>query len=362
MAKSTTPLKNEAPRQPLLGRGALSNPANRFEPLQYERDPELDPSEEESVETRYFVDPARTIIARNDSPDVSFETSLNPYRGCEHGCVYCFARPTHEYLGLSSGVDFETKIFVKQDAPELLVRELSSKRWHPQTIAVSGVTDCYQPIERRLELTRRCLRVLADFRNPTSVITKNHLVTRDADILAELAHFNAANAFISVTTLDPIVARAMEPRASTPALRLDAIRKLSEAGVPTGVMIAPVIPGLTDHEMPAILEAAYEAGARSAGFVALRLPHAVKELFADWLGRYFPDRKEKVLNRLRDLHDGKLYDSSYGSRMRGHGAFADQMETMFDIATRRLKMNEQRFPLSASSFRNIAARQLDLFG
>jgi DNA repair photolyase len=363
MAKSTTPLKTEPPRPGALhGRGTLTNPANRFEALHYERDTEADPSDEAAVETRYYVDPARTIIARNDSPDVSFETSLNPYRGCEHGCVYCFARPTHEFLGLSSGVDFETKIFVKTEAPELLYKELGSRRWKPQTVAVSGVTDCYQPIERKLELTRRCLRVLADFRNPTSVITKNHLVTRDADILGELARFHAASAFISITTLDPALARAMEPRASTPALRLDAIRKLTDAGVPTGVMVAPVVPGLTDHEMPAILEAARDAGAVSAGFVTLRLPHAVKELFGEWLERYYPDRKEKVLNRLRALHDGKLYDSSYGSRQRGHGVFADQTEAIFEVTTRRLGLNEKRMHLSTASFRNIAARQLDLFG
>ena len=348
-------------RDPLHGRGALTNPANRFEPLRYELDEEVDPNELDPVRTQYFSDPARSIITRNDSPDVGFETSINPYRGCEHGCVYCFARPTHEYLGLSSGIDFETKIFVKEDAPELLRAELSSRRWKPQLVAISGVTDCYQPIERKLELTRRCLRVLADFRNPVAVITKNHLVTRDADILGELATFHASMVNISITTLDPEVARTMEPRASTPALHLDAIRKLTAAGVPTGVMVAPVVPGLTDHEMPAILEAARDAGAVSAGYVMLRLPHAVKVLFEQWLEKHFPDRKDKVLNRVRHIRDGKLNDPNWGSRLKGNGIFADQTEAIFDVACRKLGLNERKYHLSTASFRNIAAKQLGLF-
>jgi DNA repair photolyase len=344
---------------PIKGRGASWNPQNRFEVLEYVRDDEAEP-EEGTPRTIYLRDPSRSIIASNDSPDIGFDRSINPYRGCEHGCIYCYARPTHEYLGFSAGLDFETKIMVKEDAPELLREELMSPKWTPQTIAISGVTDPYQPIERKLEITRRCLAVLAEFRNPVGMITKNHLVTRDADHLAELAQYRAASVFVSITTLDRDVARVMEPRTSQPELRLAALETLAKAGVPVGVMVAPVVPAITDHEMPKILAAARDAGATQAGFVVLRLPWAVAPLFEQWLEEHFPDRKEKVLNRIRDLRGGKLYDAQWGTRGRGSGIFADQIEAIFDVTCRKLGLNERRMELSAASFRRPTA-QTSLF-
>ena len=274
----------------------------------------------------------------------------------------CFARPFHEYLDLSPGLDFETKIFVKEDAPELLRKELSSKSWNPQFVLMSGVTDPYQPVERRLKITRRCLEVLAEFRNPVGVITKSDLVTRDVDVLADLASHNCASATLSITTLSKELKRVMEPRAALPEKRLEAIRRLSEAGIPTGVNVAPVIPGLTDHEMPEILERAAEAGAVRAAWIMLRLPHAVKDLFADWLERHFPDRKEKVLNRLRDVRGGVLYDSRWGARMRGDGPFTEQVRQVFDVSCRKYGLNEVEVNLTTDAFRRPArGGQLGLF-
>ena len=339
----------------MKGRGASWNPQNRFEKLSYVRDEDASP-DDGTPQTIYLRDPSRTIIARNDSPDVGFETSINPYRGCEHGCIYCFARPTHEYLGFSAGLDFETKIVVKEDAPELLREELMSKRWEPKTIAISGVTDPYQPIERKLQITRRVLQVLAEFRNPVAMITKNHLVTRDADVLGELASFQAASVAVSVTTLDDELHHIMEPRTTTPALRLQAIETLAKAGVPVTVMVAPVVPAITDHEMPAILRAARDAGAVSAGFVVLRLPWAVAPLFERWLEEHFPDRKEKVLNRIRDLRGGKLYDPQWGIRGRGQGIFAEQIGAIFDVTTRKLGLNERHVELTTEHFRRPTAQ------
>src|SRR4051794_27645488 len=339
----------------IKGRGASWNPQNRFEPLEYIRDDEY-VGDDDTPRTIYLRDPTRTIIATNDSPDVGFEASVNPYRGCEHGCIYCFARPTHEYLGMSAGLDFETRILVKEDAPELLREELNSPKWKPQVIAISGVTDPYQPIERKLELTRRILAVLAEFRNPVAIITKSHLVTRDIDYLAELASFSGAKVCVSVTTLDPEIARVMEPRAATPELRLDAISQLAKAGVPVGVMVAPVVPAITEHEMPKILAAAKNAGATEAGFVVLRLPWAVAPLFEQWVGEHFPDRKAKVMNRIRELREGKLYDSEWRVRQRGKGIFAEQMQAMFDIGCRRAGLNEVDVELSATSFRRRTAQ------
>ncbi len=348
------------------GRGAGGNPKNRFEKLEVVEDlgdyqdcglPEEGPA----PRTQFLRDDSRSIITRNDSPDVGFERSLNPYRGCEHGCAYCFARPTHEYLGLSAGLDFETKIVVKENAPELLRAELSSPRWKPQTLAMSGVTDCYQPVERRLKLTRRCLEVLAEFRNPVGIITKNHLVTRDIDLLAALAAHNAASVAISLTTLDPELAKRLEPRASPPARRLAAMDELTRAGVPVHAMMAPVIPGLTDHEMPAVLAAAARAGARGASFVPLRLPWAVAPIFEEWLERHFPDRREKVLGRLRDMRGGKLNDPRFGSRMHGEGFFAEQMQALFAVSLRKAGFTGERRPLSAAAFRVPGRQQLSLF-
>jgi DNA repair photolyase len=344
----------------MKGRGASWNPQNRFEKLEYVRDDEALPDEDETARTIYLRDPTRTIIATNDSPDVGFDASINPYRGCEHGCIYCFARPSHEYLGFSAGLDFETKILVKEDAPVLLHDELNAKKWEPKVLAISGVTDPYQPIERKLGLTRGCLAVLADFRNPVGIITKNHLVTRDADLLAELARFDAARVFLSITTLDAKLARIMEPRTSTPELRLEAIETLTAAGVPVGVMVAPTIPGITDHEMPAILAAAKKAGARWAGFVMLRLPWAVAPLFERWLEEHFPDRKEKVLNRMKEIRGGRLYDATWGVRGRGTGVFADHVDALFEITCRRLGLNEERRELSTAHFRRRLA-QASLF-
>jgi DNA repair photolyase len=346
--------------RPIHGRGASENPPNRFVPLYRERI-DWDGEEDPAPATRFFRDNTRTILASNDSPDIPFNFSLNPYRGCEHGCAYCYARPTHEYLGLSAGLDFETQIFVKEDAPELLRRELMSPRWVPQTVSLSGVTDPYQPVERRLELTRRCLQVFAEFRNPIGIVTKNALVARDIDVLKQLSAANAAMVFLSVTTLDPDLARLMEPRASTPSARLRAMEELSNAGIPVGVLTAPIIPGLNDHETPAILEASANAGARSAGYVVLRLPFGVKEIFGDWLERHFPERKERVLGRLRDTRGGKMNDSRFGVRMKGEGEWAEVFREMFRLHRRRLGMDERMGALSAESFDNGRAKQLSLF-
>ena len=346
---------------PLRGRGTSENPPNRFIPLYRERiDEWIDPEDPAPV-SRFFRDDTRTILATNDSPDIPFSFSLNPYRGCEHGCIYCYARPTHEWLSLSAGLDFETQIFVKEKAPELLRKELSAKKWVPQNVSISGVTDAYQPVERRLQLTRRCLEVFAEFRNPVGIVTKNALVARDIDILQELARFNAAMVYLSVTTLDPELARVMEPRASTPAARLRAIEELTQAGIPVGVLIAPVIPGLTDHETPAILEATAKAGASTAGYVVLRLPHAVKDLFETWLEQHYPARKEKVLGRLREARGGQLNDSRFGSRMRGEGDWAELFRDMFRLQRKRAGMTERGPELSAASFTTGRPVQGSLF-
>src|SRR6266496_2351117 len=319
----------------LRGRGSASNPKNRFEAIERVPEPPEHSDDVSSPGTQFYPDYSKSIIAYNDSPDVGFDASINPYRGCEHGCVYCYARPTHEYLGFSSGLDFETKIMVKENAPALLRTELSSPRWRPQVLAMSGVTDPYQPIERRLKITRGCLEVLAEFRNPVCLITKNQLVTRDIDLLGELARHQAAAVFISLTTLDAELRKVMEPRTAPPAARLATLKTLAQAGIPVGVLLAPVIPGLTDHEIPSLVQAAVEAGARFAGHVTLRLPHAVAPLFEQWLENHFPNKKEKVLNRLRALRGGKLYDAEFGKRMRGEGIFAEQMDQMFDVACRK---------------------------
>jgi DNA repair photolyase len=346
------------------GRGATGNPANRFEKLHVEFEPHdlAFPVEDRPAQrTEFFRDGSKTIITRNNSPDVGFETSVNPYRGCEHGCIYCYARPTHEYLGFSAGLDFESKIMVKEDAPELLEAELSSPKWKPQVVVMSGVTDPYQPVERKLKLTRRCLEVLARFRNPVAIITKNHLVTRDTDILRELAANDAAAVNISVTSLDRKLQRVLEPRTSAPRSRLDAIEHLHARGIPVGVMVAPIIPGLTDHEVPAILNACAEAGAQFAGYTVVRLPWAVAPLFERWLEEHFPDRKEKILGRIRHLRGGeKLNQSQWHSRMTGNGIFAEQISSLFEVGCRRAGIGA-RPRLSTAAFRR-PQEQLSLFG
>jgi DNA repair photolyase len=344
----------------MKGRGTAENPANRFERIAYERDPDWNEPDDPAPKTQFFKDASKSFITYNDSPDIGFEASINPYRGCEHGCIYCYARPYHEYLGFSPGLDFETKILVKENAPELLRRELSSPKWKPRVLAMSGVTDPYQPIERRLKLTRRCLEVLAEFRNPVAIVTKNYLVARDTDLLAELARHNAAAVYLSVTTLDAELARIIEPRTSQPMARLRAIAELTKAGVPAGVMVAPVIPGLTDHELPAILKAAREAGAQFAGMVPLRLPYAVKDLFVRWLKENLPARTEKVLAQIRAIRGGKLNESEFGKRMEGEGIFAEQLDQMFDVAYRRLKFPGQP-KLSTAAFRRVSDAQGELF-
>lgn len=339
--------------KPIKGRGSSDNPANRFERLNVVRDG-VEP-DDGGPRTEFFRDRSRTVIARNESPDVGFDTTVNPYRGCEHGCTYCYARPYHEYLGFSAGLDFETKILVKEEAPELLRAELSSPGWQPQPILLSGVTDPYQPAERRLGLTRRCLEVLTEFRNPVAITTKNRLVTRDLDLLAELAGHGAAAVALSITTLDRRLQRVMEPRTSAPERRLDAIARLSAAGIPTAVTIAPLIPGLTDHELPSILMAAAEAGAVSAGYIMLRLPHGVASLFESWLEAHFPERKEKVLNRIREVRRGRLYDSRFEVRGRGEGPYARGLERLFKVSCRKAGLARQLPPLSSAGFRRPAA-------
>jgi len=347
--------------QPFKGRGTSDNPLNRFHVESRERDQEYDPSEDPSPQTQFIADDTQSIIAWNDSPDIPFDASINVYRGCEHGCVYCYARPFHEYLGFSSGLDFETRILVKQRAPELLRAELSSPKWRPQVLAMSGVTDCYQPAERKFQLTRRCLEVLAEFRNPVGIVTKNHLVTRDLDLLAELARHQAVVVYLSLTTLDASLTPKLEPRSSLPAHRLAAIRRLKEAGIPVGVMIAPIIPGLNDHEIPSLLAEAAQAGATAAGKVVLRLPFALKELFEGWLERHFPERKDKILNRIRALRGGQLSDATPGRRMTGEGLFAEQIARLFEVSARKAGLNVQRHSLSTAHFRRPGGVQLDLF-
>ena len=344
----------------IRGRGAAEDPPNRFTAITVDRTSWN--AEDPLPRTRFFRDDTRSIIAYNDSPDVGFSASVNPYRGCEGGCSYCYARPTHEYAGLSAGLDFETKIFVKEDAPRLLRRELASRRWKPQLLALSGVTDPYQPIERRLRITRRCLEVLAEARNPTAVITKRDLVTRDLDLFEELNRYGAIAVKLSVTTLDRELQRAMEPRTSAPERRLTAIRRLSAAGIPVGVMVAPVVPGLTDQELPRILAAAAEAGATRAGYIMLRLPWAVAPLFDAWLERHVPERRKKVLNRLRHMGDGKLYDARFGRRQRGEGPFASQVQQMFAVSCSRLGLATSPPALSTVHFKRPSlGGQLGLF-
>jgi DNA repair photolyase len=367
--KKFVPIVEEAPPpSPVIhGRSASWNPANRFEKLHVDLGDadvvQIDPTDEEEKprrETQFFRDLTKTIIARNDSPDVGFETSVNPYRGCEHGCIYCFARPTHEYLGMSAGLDFESKIMVKTDAPKLLEEELSSPKWKPQVLVMSGVTDPYQPVERKLRITRGCLEVLAKFRNPLAIITKNRLVTRDVDLLGELARYDASAVNVSVTSLDPNLQRVLEPRTSSPSARLEAIATLHAAGIPVGVMVAPIIPGLTDHEVPRIVEACAKAGAQFAGYTIVRLPWAIAPLFEHWLDEHFPEKKEKVLQRIRDIRGGtKLNDARWGTRTKGEGIFAEQIRSMFEVSCRRFGIGG-RPALSTAAFRR-PREQLDLF-
>ena len=337
----------------IKGRGSVGNTLNRFDRQHIILEPyeglEFE-DEQPLLRTEFLRDASRSIVTENDSPDIGFRYSVNAYRGCEHGCAYCYARPTHEYLGHSAGLDFESKIYVKQEAPKLLREKLMSRSWQGELIVFSGNTDCYQPVERQMKLTRQCLEVMTEFKNPFSLITKNALVTRDIDVIQKNAAIGAALVYISITTLDDDLCSKLEPRTSRPASRLRAIAELSQAGIPVGVNVAPCIPGLTDHEMPTILKAARDAGALSAGFTPVRLPLAVTPLFTAWLEEHRPLRKEKVLENIRNMRDGKLNDASFGSRMRGKGAIAENMRQMFKITTKKLGMNERKFELDSSQF------------
>lgn len=347
-------------RKRIKGRGASSNPANLYERLHIEviEEPWDD---DRAIPTQFLLDTSRSVLAKNDSPDVPFTFSINPYRGCEHGCIYCYARPSHQYLGLSAGVDFETKILVKPEAPKLLEEAFQKRSWAPQVIAFSGNTDPYQPAERKLQLTRRCLEVFLKYRNPVSLITKNYLVTRDVDVLRELASLHLVHVLISVTTLDPKLIRVMEPRTSTPALRLEAIETLAITGIPVGVNAAPIIPGLTDKELPSILKEAAARGAATAGYIMVRLPGQVRELFLEWLQRELPGEAQKVLNRIRDVRRGKLSDARYGLRSKGEGEIAKTIDRMFRLACRKYHLNERGVTLTSEHFRRRPEQQVEMF-
>jgi DNA repair photolyase len=352
-----------------IGRGSSLSPPNRFESLRQEPDFEQLTTDDElltderRVPTVFLPDNAATLIRQNDSPDIPFRYSINPYRGCEHGCAYCYARPTHETLGMNAGLDFETKVLVKQDAVALLRKELNNRRWRCEPIMMSGVTDCYQPAERRFKLTRGILEVLLEARQPVCMITKNALILRDIDIIGQLAERNLISVALSITTLDPELARTLEPRTATPAARLRAVRELAAAGVRVQAMVAPLIPGLTDCEIPAILQAAKDAGARGAGMVMLRLPYAVAPIFRAWLKEHRPLAAERVESLIRQMRGGKLYSSAFGSRMRGSGPYAEGIAKTFEVFAARLGLDQPSPELDTSQFRppELNGAQLRLF-
>jgi DNA repair photolyase len=348
-----------ADRPTAKGRGSHLNPANRFGGPQ----PDLEQIEDEEYlkhllqrPTEYLTDHSKSIVCENDSPDVGFRYSINPYRGCSHGCSYCYARPTHEFLGLNAGLDFETKIFVKESAPELFREFLATDSWKPEAIAMSGVSDCYQPGERRFRVTRGCLEVAVEAQQPMSIITKNALVLRDLDLLQALAAANLVHVYLSITTLDRNLARSMEPRTSTPAARLRAVKALAAAGIPVGVSIAPVIPGLNDSEIPAILAAAKEAGAHGAGYIMLRLPLTVAPVFREWLERTLPARVQRIEGRIRSARGGRLNDSTFGTRMRGTGEIAAQIGEVFRLFARRYGLDGELPPYDLTRFRPPKAK------
>lgn len=351
------------------GRGATITPQNRFEHHQrvavddgWNEQPDEDVSERVPLKTTVTIQLSRSILTRNKSPDIPFDQSLNPYQGCEHGCVYCYARPSHAYLDLSPGLDFESKLFAKPNAAALLRAELAQPGYVCTPIALGGNTDCYQPIERDYKITRSILEVLNEFNHPVGMVTKSALVERDIDILSEMAKKNLVRVYFSITTLDKVLARKMEPRAATSARRLEAMKALSDAGIPTGVMVAPIIPQLNDKDLEAILETAYAAGARSAGYVMLRLPHELKEIFKDWLQQHYPLRAEHVMSLIKQLRGGKEYDANWETRMRGTGEFADFIEQRFRKACARYGLNQKRLPVDVSQFRKPKLDgQLDLF-
>jgi len=343
----------EIPDRPLKGRGAAASPEGRFESLTHTREDDgwFPPEEAGKPRTTLYVDHARRVISKNDSPDVGFSRSINPYKGCEHGCSYCFARPTHSYLGLSPGLDFESRIFHKPDAPAQLARELSARNYTPMPIALGINTDAYQPVERGTRLTRRILEVLAAHKHPVTIVTKSALVERDLDLLAPMAAEGIASVAFSITSLDHELSRRLEPRATAPRRRVEAVRRVSAAGVPVSVLFAPVIPALNDMEMERVLQAAREAGARHAGYVVLRLPHELADLFPAWLEAHYPERRSKILSILTELHGGKLYDSRFGTRMRGQGQWSAMIAQRFALASRRFGYSRKWAPLRTDLFR-----------
>ncbi len=357
-------MRRESPK---IGRGAGFNPPNRFETLAVEKAPDdladyfQDPEPERNILTQFYIDHTRSVLAKNESPDLGFTYSLNPYRGCEHGCIYCYARPTHEYLGFSSGLDFETKIMVKPNADESLDKQFRSRAWEPQVVMLSGNTDCYQPIERKLQITRRCLEVFLRHRNPLIIVTKNALVERDLDLLEELASMNLVFVTISITSLNRDLLRRMEPRTSTPERRLDSVEKLSRKGIPVGVNACPIIPGLNDAEIPSILEAVSGRGGTHAAYTVVRLPHAVKDLFIDWLQREMPERSSAILNRIRDVRKGELTCSDFGKRLNGEGRIAETIEQLFQASCKRLHLNETKISLATDRFQKEPSAQMEIF-
>jgi DNA repair photolyase len=348
----------------LHGRGARTNSSGRYERFAYEAfDDGWTPEEVQRLETIVTPELAKSIISTNQSPDISFDRSINPYRGCEHGCVYCYARPNHAYVGLSPGLDFETKLFVKANAAELLEAEFSRPSYRPKTIMLGGVTDIYQPIERGYGVARAILEVMERWRHPVALITKSQLVMRDIDVLARLAERGLAKAAVSVTTLERRIARVMEPRAAAPHRRIEAIGALAQAGVPVTVMVAPIVPAINDSEIEAILEACAEAGAASAGYVVLRLPREIKDLFREWLDAHFPDRAARVMSIVRQMRGGRDYDAEWGSRQRGEGPYAKLIADRFARACRRLGLDKPLLPLDHTQFRRplAAGGQGELF-
>ena len=361
-------MNSRAVNSKAIGRGAGIDPPNRFERVRIEDDWEQLDADEASadprrVPTEFLPNDTRRLITENNSPDVPFRYSINPYRGCEHGCAYCYARPGHETLGMNAGLDFETRILVKHDAPELLRAELAADGWQGEPITLSGVTDCYQPAERRFRLTRGCLEVMLEARQPLGIITKNALVARDLDLLAPLAAENLVHVFLSVSTLDAVLARSLEPRTATPQAKLRAIRAVASAGVPVGVMTAPIIPGLNDQEIPAILAAAKEAGARSAGYVLLRLPFAVRPIFEDWLARSYPEKAERVLSLIRSTRSGRMNNYEWGNRLRGEGQYAEQIAKTFKVFRKKHGLDAPLPPLDQSKFvpPRLTSGQMRLF-
>jgi len=345
------------------GRGAQYNLPNRFERVQLSQEeaPPAEPELMEAPDTKYFRDHPKKIVNKVDSPDIGMMYSINPYQGCEHGCIYCYARNSHEYWGYSAGSDFESRIIIKENAPQLLRKFLNDPKWEPYPIAISGNTDCYQPAEKQMELTRQMLSIFNDYKHPVSIITKNALIKRDLDILSELAQENLVKVHVSVTTFNEELRRKMEPRTTTAKKRLEIIETLSNHDIPVGIMLAPVIPGINDHEIPEILKAVGEKGAISAGYTIVRLNGQIGDIFRDWINRNYPDKSDKVLNQIAECHDGKLNDSRWGTRIKGVGNIAKMIQNLFELNKKRF-LPENTFEYNLSAFRGPSQnKQLDLF-